>query len=50
MRTPHRLYPETKHLYACELEACPVCGVALQNIVESFDNFAPRYSVALPSG
>lgn len=35
MRTPQGLYTETKYLYACELEACPVCAGPLQIIYTS---------------
>ena len=35
MRTPQGLYTETKYLYACELEFCPVCAGPLRIIYTS---------------
>lgn len=35
MRTPQGLYSETKYLYACELESCPVCGGPMRIIYTS---------------
>ena len=35
MRTPRSFYPETKHLYECELESCPVCTGTLKNMYTS---------------
>lgn len=35
MKTPKGLYSETKYLYACELESCPVCDGPMQIIYTS---------------